>query len=78
MKKFYYMHTLDKKPAFFSDGRVCFMNGPYSRRGNTLVDSLLQIRREQRAAIRADHKDGLPWDRWEYGYVRVEMPLRKL
>lgn len=60
-----YMHTLDGKPAEYCDGVVCF-----SSRRIKLVDSLKQIRREQRKSMEWDaarNNAGV----LTYGYVTV-------
>lgn len=72
-----YMHTLDQKPATFTDHADY---GPYmyyvgGRNRVVLVDTLAQIRREQRKVIR--HYAGIPnqieWaDPKRYGYVLVQ------
>jgi hypothetical protein len=64
-RKPYYMHTLNREPAGFFDGRsVCFSSSV------TLCDSLRQLRREQAISKRNDGGR----ISFEYGYQRVYLP----
>lgn len=78
MGKQYYMHTLEGKPAFFSepDGKVCFMNSAYSRNCNYLVLTLRQLREEQQKSVRTVqlNDETLGFTLKEYGYKRVYLP----
>jgi hypothetical protein len=64
----YYLHTLDGKPAAFDGNQVHFM-----AHGNRLASSLDQIRAEQKAsaAWRGDKGYSLLHT---YGYRRVRLP----
>jgi hypothetical protein len=68
----WYMHTIDGKPALFADDTLCFAVG---RHVVTLVPSLAQIRREQRAD-RAWYDTNMPQMqvRGRLGYVLVRLP----
>jgi hypothetical protein len=67
-----YMHTLDGKPACMDrDGtQIVFARGRYRAR---LVDSLREIRREQRQSVKWRMEQGFNID-FRHGYVLVEVP----
>jgi len=70
--KTYYMHTINGKPAFWSenDGQICYMN-VYGK-ASLLSESLRQIRLEQKATIAYRKACGMPEDENDkYGYRRV-------
>lgn len=75
MGKQYYMHTLEGKPAFFSepDGKVCFMNSAYSRNCNYLVPTLHQLKAEQQKSIRSSEQT-FGFTLRDHGYMRVYLP----
>lgn len=75
-----YLHTLDEKPASFDDSRGAYIHFAGGGRNHPikLADSLRQIRREQRAAMRENKANGIVGVEWvpsRYGYARVEIPL---
>lgn len=71
--KFKYMHTINEIPARYVPGeQICFVNHHGNFIGK-LVDSLAQIRKEQRASVkwRKDKCWGL--ENFKYDYIRVEV-----
>lgn len=71
-----YMHTLDGKPANYSDIRGQQIGYPSSRTPIRLVATLRQVREQQAKVCTAAHFAGnAEWaNRHRYGYVRVEVP----
>jgi hypothetical protein len=63
-----FMHTLDNHPAFFSGDQICY--APY-RRHVPLVESLTQIKRDQRASEQYRNANGYQDHSPKYGYIRV-------
>ena len=75
----YYMHTINGKPAAFyqRDGQICFMSHYGNRKCNLLVESLGQIRREQKLSRDSRAKRGCADDFFKEGYVIVRLPQQR-
>ena len=70
--KTYYMHTINGKPAFWSedDGQICYMDA--FGKASLLSESLRQVRLEQKATIAHRKACGFHEDEKDkYGYRRV-------
>lgn len=67
--KSWYMHTIDGKPAFYSDWnkQICYA----MRRQNfpILVEDLATIRRHQRATVEYRTREGCEVNPADYGYI---------
>lgn len=69
----YYLHTIRGRPAHYVPGQqICYITR-FGAAG-TLVTSLRQIRREQKASIKHRQDIGLDQDGSNYGYRRVRVP----
>lgn len=70
--KFKYMHTIDGEPARYNKGeQICYLNN-YGKFIGKLVDSLHQIRKEQKLSNKWREEQGCSLI-FDYGYVRVEI-----
>ena len=72
--KTYYMHTINGKPAFWSenDRQICYMS--FYGKASPLSESLWQIRLEQKATIAYRKACGFHEDENDkYGYRRVSV-----
>jgi hypothetical protein len=76
-----YMHTIDSKPAFWSDeseqivyADVARFSGDGTRSVAVLRRTLRQIRRDQQRSIRNRRGWGMGEGPGKYGYCRVEVP----
>ncbi len=69
----FYLHTIDDQPAYFNGEQLVFARGTYARRPQPLVQSLAQIRHEQKLdrAYRTANNLG---QAYELSYVRVSLP----
>jgi hypothetical protein len=71
-----YMHTLDGKPAFYiQGGQVCYANqGRSGHHRQLLVQSLAQLKAEQKASRAWRQSIGMADMASEYGYCIVGVP----
>lgn len=68
MKKAF-IHTIDGLPAQYYDGeQICY---GMRRCGVKTVDTLAQIKKEQRASIKFRKKQGWEEDGFDYDYMRI-------
>lgn len=68
-----YMHTLDNHPASYEGGQICWGYGPRNR-AVKLVDSLAEIKANEKASIAWRKKRGLvDRERTDYSYIRVRI-----
>ena len=68
------MHTLDGSPAFFTGGQICFAtNSPAAPKHNILVESLQEIRVQQKASQKWRDSRGFE-NHFKHGYVLVYLP----
>lgn len=70
MAKAKYMHLLDNQPAFFDGDQICYAKQGISDK-RLFVDSLDQIRREQRATIDYRAANSFGHEGFTYCYLRV-------
>jgi hypothetical protein len=69
MSKVYYLHTLDGQPAFFDKYQVCYSTS-YGE-AVKLVETLKQIKREQKKSREWRRNEGYSDNAAFYGYRRV-------
>ncbi len=77
MKRFYYMHTLNGKLAHFNGVQTCYFpfQSPQSHRiKGALLESLRDIRRQQRATLKYRKKKGFR-DYDKMGWVKIPLPF---
>lgn len=75
MRKRYYLHTLDGKPAYYVPGeQICFACRSPRLFGN-LCTNMAQIRKERRASRKWRVKNGLGVGNWREGFVCVGVPV---
>lgn len=72
-----YMHTLDGKPALYTERHGKQIGFPSSRTPLVLIATLRKIREQQAAVCTEAHFAGrVEWaNRHRYGYVRVGVPV---
>ena len=65
-----YMHTIDGRPAFMSDGQICFVRDGF-RLDEIFVDSLATIRKQQKQSC--DFRKNYGWSPvGKLSYIRVQ------
>lgn len=74
--KIMYMHTIDEKPAFYEmNEQIVFANKNTERGLPRLVESLEQIKREQKLSIAWRKRMGFDiYNDYHYSYIRVIVP----
>jgi len=70
MKK-YYMHTINREPAFFDGWQITFGVRYSPHKHNLLSASLKQIRAEQKLTKKNREFAGFDYEVGEYGYLVV-------
>ena len=68
-RKKYYMHTIEGCPAFFDKDQICYANNYGAWAHNVLVNSLGQIRNEQKRSIKYRTDLGLEDSHDKYNYI---------
>lgn len=71
MKEKYYMHTIDRVPAFFDGDKICFYRKYGACYHNILVKSLRQIKSERAKSIEYRKKRKFVLDLGKYNHLIV-------
>ena len=73
--KWYYMHTIDEKPAAYDGEQICFL-GSWNVFA-VACESLKEIRKQAAASARWRQERGLTDEGFRYSYVKFKLPEAK-